>query len=221
MKIPFLSTRSGDERRPKNATPSTAAQLFVCLQKSRINAFRAVVVLAKIEQPCYNIVLRPVSRSCQSLGLQRCRRDTKMPTAVVVASIVNTSMSEAGFRQHMVEQLRDNDRSLLDKLADADSEANVVTAVLNVDEFLAYLIRRFPKAVDAAIATGANLDGATTAAAIAGSVDTAKMSEGEFMDFMLQQLDSGKIEPMVRFSDIDWEDDGDIGEDISRYPFFY
>ena len=67
-----------------------------------------------------------------------------MSTAMVVATIVNTNMSEAGFRQHVVEQLRVNDRSLLDKLADADGDANVVTAVLNVDEFLAYLIRRFP-----------------------------------------------------------------------------
>ena len=139
--------------------------------------------------------------------------DTKMPTAVVVATIVNTNMSEAGFRQHMVEQLRVNNRSLLDRLADADDEANVVTAVLNVEEFLAYLMRRFPKTVDAVIATEDV------------RIDTAKMSEGEFMDFMLQQLETGHIEPLVRFSDDDqdedWEDDGDIGEDISRHPFYY
>jgi hypothetical protein len=144
-----------------------------------------------------------------------------MPTAVVVASIVNTSMSEAGFRQHMVEQLRVNDRSLLDRLADADGNADVVTTVLNVDEFLAYLIRRFPKAVDAAISNGDMLAGAATAERTETSVDTAKMSEGEFMNYVLKQLESGEIEPTVRFSDEDWQDDGDIGEDISRYPFFY
>jgi hypothetical protein len=144
-----------------------------------------------------------------------------MPTAVVVATIVNTNMSEAGFRQHMVEQLRVNDRSLQDRLADADGDADVVTAVMNVDEFLAYLIRRFPKAVDAAISSGETLDGVATAQRVESSVDTAKMSEGEFMDFMLKQLEAGKIEPIVRFYDEDWEDDGDIGEDISRYPFFY
>jgi hypothetical protein len=148
-----------------------------------------------------------------------------MPTAVVVATIVNTNMSEAGFRQHMVEQLRVNDRSLLDKLADADSDANVVTAVLNVDDFLAYLIRRFPKAVDAVIAGGEMPDSAAVAEEIVARVDTAKMSEGEFMDYMLHQLESGQIEPAVRFADNEWEegweDDGDIGEDISRYPFFY
>jgi hypothetical protein len=144
-----------------------------------------------------------------------------MSTAVVVATIVNTNLSEAGFRQHVVDQLRVNDRSLMDRLADADGDAHVVTAVLNVDEFLAYLIQRFPKAVDAAIATD---KGAGT------SVDTSKMSEGEFMDFMLRQLDSGNVEPLARFDDSKWNDrkwddgwdeDGDIGEDISRYPFFY
>jgi hypothetical protein len=148
-------------------------------------------------------------------------------------------MSEAGFRQHMVEQLRDNDRSLQDRLADADRDANVVTAVLNVDEFLAYLIRRFPKAVDAAFATGEILESATTAVeekVLAPSIDTSqidtsqidtgKMSEGEFMNYMLGQLETGKVEPLVRFSevdfsDVDWDDEGDIGEDVSRYPFFY
>ena len=144
-----------------------------------------------------------------------------MSTAVVVATIVNTNMSEAGFRQHVVEQLRLNERSLRDRLADADGDANVVTAVLNVDEFLAYLIRHFPKAVDAAISTGDMLDRTATAEQIETSVDTAKMSEGEFMDYMLNQLEAGEIEPIVRFSDEEWEDDGDIGEDFSRYPFFY
>jgi hypothetical protein len=144
-----------------------------------------------------------------------------MPTSVVVATIVNTNMSEAGFRQHVGDQLRVNDRSLLDKLAAADGDANVVTAVLNVDEFLAYLIRRFPKSVDAAISTEDRLNGAATVERSETRVDTAKMSEGEFMDYMLEQLETGTIEPIVRFSDEDWEDDGDIGEDISRYPFFY
>jgi hypothetical protein len=51
------------------------------------------------------------------------------------------------------------------------------------------------------------------------------MSEGEFMDYMLKQLETGEIEPAVHFSadqwDDHWEDEGDIGEDFSRYPFFY
>ena len=109
-----------------------------------------------------------------------------MSTAGVVATGVNTSMSEAGCRQHGVEQPPVNDRSLLERLADGD--ANVRAA---------------------------------TAERIETSVVTDTMHEGEFMDYMLNQLEAGEIEPIVRFSDEEWEDDGDIGEDFSRYPFFY
>jgi hypothetical protein len=197
--------------------------LFFCFVFTKIANKRVldVVVLAKIERTCYNTHRKTVYQNCHLVGWYRFRRDTKMPTSVVVATIVNTNMSEAGFRQHVGDQLRVNDRSLLDKLAAADGDANVVTTVLNVDEFLAYLIRRFPKAVDAAISTGEMPDSAAAVSQSETPIDTAKMSEGEFMDYMLKQLDAGEIEPMVRFSDEEWEDDGDIGEDISRYPFFY
>jgi len=158
-----------------------------------------------------------------------------MPTAVVVATIVNTNMSEVGFRQHVVEQLRVNDRSLRDRLADADGDANVVTAVLNLDEFLSYLVHRFPKAVDAAFAVDETHEKATAVEWVEApadrSVDHAKMSEREFMNYILAQLESGELEPLVRFSNEnwsgengsgeDWEDDGDIGEDFSRHPFYY
>jgi hypothetical protein len=144
-----------------------------------------------------------------------------MPTSVVVATIVNTNMSEAGFRRHVGEQLRVNDRSLQDRLADADGEAQVVTTVLNLDALLAYLVRRFPHAVDAAIATHTKPEETAAAAPIEARMDPAKMGEGEFMDFVLQELDSGAVEPMVRFPDEYWEEDEEIGEDYSRYPFLY
>lgn len=143
-----------------------------------------------------------------------------MATSVVVATIINTNMSEAGFRQHVGEQLKVNDRSLLDRLSDADGDAHVVTTVLNVEEFLAYMIRRFPKVVDAAISTSGVLNGTPTTEKLISDVNTAKMSEGEFMNFILQQLESGEMEA-THFSDAEWEDDGDIGEDISRNPFYY
>ena len=216
MIVPFLA--------PLNVSFYLSLKAFMCVQKSRINAFNAFVVLANIERLCYNTILKDSRTSLSISWMERSRRDTEMPTAVVVATIVNTSMSEAGFRQHVVEQLRVNDRSLMDRLADADGDANVVTAVLNVEEFLAYLIRRFPKAVDAAISTGFH-DRADAAERIEKSVDAAKMSdkmsEGEFMTFVSQQLEAGEIEPSVRFTDEDWDDHEDIGEDISRYPFFY
>ncbi len=146
-----------------------------------------------------------------------------MPTAVVVATVVNTNMSEDAFRQHVVEQLRTNDRSLLDKLADADGDANVVTAVLNVDEFLTYLIRRFPKAIDAAISTADAPAQEAPAQAFETRVVSDEMSEGEFMDYVLGQIQTGQLEPMVRLSDEAWQgvEEESIGEDLSQYPFLY
>jgi hypothetical protein len=116
-----------------------------------------------------------------------------MPTAVVVATIVNTTMSEAGFRQHMAKQLHVNDRHLLNRLADADDDANVVTAVLNIDKLLAYLIRRASTAGEAAIST-AELNHAAVAEWAEAYVDTAAMSAGEFMNYVLKQLESEEIE---------------------------
>jgi len=148
-----------------------------------------------------------------------------MSTAVVVATIVNTNLSKTGFRQHVVEQLRVNDRGLRDRLADADVDANVVTAVLNVDELLAYLIRRFPPSVDVPFSTGEATDSEATPQGLETnletSVDTAKMSEGEFMNYVFNQLESGEMEQTVHFPADHWDDDEEIGEDFSHYPFYY
>jgi len=131
-----------------------------------------------------------------------------------------------------VEQLQVNDRSLRDKLADADGGANVVTAVLNVDDLVAYLMRRFPTAVDAPAATEelveevaqestATPPDRVVAAAEMHAADTSKMSEAEFMNFMFDQLESGAVEPLVQFPADHWDDDEAIGEDFSRHPFYY
>jgi hypothetical protein len=146
-----------------------------------------------------------------------------MPNAMVVATVVNTSMNEAAFRQHVVEQLRSNNGSLLNQLADADGDANVVTAVLSVDKFLAYLIGRFPKAVDAAISSGNLADGAALAEQLERSVVTDGMNEIEFMDYMLNRIEAGEIEPFARLSEEELQamEDERIGEDFSRYPFLY
>jgi hypothetical protein len=151
-----------------------------------------------------------------------------MPTAVVVATVVNTNMSQDAFRQHVVEQLRTNDRSLRDKLTDADADANVVTAVLNVEEFLAYLIQRFPKAVDAALSLGVAPEDAATAKQVDERVpltlsETKKLSEGAFMDHVLDQIETGEVKPIFRMSDQEWREaeDENIGEDFSQYPFLY
>ncbi len=61
-----------------------------------------------------------------------------MTTAVVVMSIVTTKLREAKFVDHVLEQIGRNDRDLLNKIATVDREARVVTAILNVNEFMSY-----------------------------------------------------------------------------------
>jgi hypothetical protein len=66
-----------------------------------------------------------------------------------------------------------------------------------------------------------NLDVAGSAGLV-DAVDTTRMSEGAFMDYITAQLDAGAIEPWVRFTDTDnAQDEGDIGEHESRFPFLY
>ena len=61
-----------------------------------------------------------------------------MTTAVVVTSIVTTNLGEAKFVDHVLEQVRRNDRDLLNKISAVDIDARVVTAILNVNDFMSY-----------------------------------------------------------------------------------
>jgi hypothetical protein len=49
------------------------------------------------------------------------------------------------------------------------------------------------------------------------------LSEGEFMDYVLNELRTGKRQPYARFTDADLEaiEEERIGEHFSRYPFLY
>ena len=52
---------------------------------------------------------------------------------------------------------------------------------------------------------------------------TDSLSEGEFMDYVLNELRSGKRQPQVRFSEEELEamEDERVGEHFCRYPFLY
>lgn len=49
------------------------------------------------------------------------------------------------------------------------------------------------------------------------------MSEGEFMEYVLEQLRNGQRQPYSTLTDADLEaiEEEHIGEDFSRYPFLY
>lgn len=56
---------------------------------------------------------------------------------------------------------------------------------------------------------------------ISGAVDN--LSEGEFMDYILDELRTGKRQPLVRFSEeaLQAMEDERVGEHFCRYPFLY
>lgn len=55
------------------------------------------------------------------------------------------------------------------------------------------------------------------------SVVTESLSEGELMDYVLEQWRTGQRQPYIRFTDEDLEaiEEEWIGEHFSRYPFLY
>ncbi|MFN8490063.1 MAG: hypothetical protein U0350_20920 [Caldilineaceae bacterium] len=166
-----------------------------------------------------------------------------MTTAVVVTSIVTTNLGEAKFVDHILEQIRRNDRDLLNKLAKVDVDARVVTAILNVNEFMSYANewlrqqqtekkptkkRRTAKRADPALFK--RPEEAKPSAGLAQSngmnqttVVNQAMSEGEFMEYTLAQLRQGNVQPFSSFSAEAAEqmEDEPIGEDFSRQPFLY
>jgi hypothetical protein len=62
-----------------------------------------------------------------------------MATAVVVATVVTSDLNEATCKDRLLEQIRRNDSDLRARLVDADTNANVVTAILNLEVFMQYL----------------------------------------------------------------------------------
>jgi|GEM_PF-1719798 len=158
-----------------------------------------------------------------------------MTTAVVVTSIVTTNLGEAGFLDHLLEQIRTNDRSLLRRLSDVDGEATVVTAVLDLAEFVSYasewLHRRqaappefkFPEPTFGEIDQLGVANGVSKPIATGTTVVTANMSEAEFMDYTLTQMRQGNGASVGQYSGeaLAAIEEEQIGEDFARHPFLY
>lgn len=158
-----------------------------------------------------------------------------MTTAVVVTSIVTTNLGEAGCLDHLLEQIRTNDRRLLRRLSAVDGEATVVTAVLDLAEFVSYasewLHRRqaappafkFPEPTFGEMDQPGVATGASQPIAAGTTVVTDHMSEVEFMDYTLNQMRQGKgmsvgQDREAALAAIEAEP---IGEDFARHPFLY
>lgn len=158
-----------------------------------------------------------------------------MTTAVVVTSIVTTNLGEAGFLDHLLEQIRTNDRSLLNRLSDVDGEATVVTAVLDLAEFVTYaaewLHRRqatppefkFPEPTFEEMDQLGVANGVSKPIAAGTTVVTDNMSEAEFMDYTLNQMRQGNGAPVGQYSGeaLAAMEEEQIGEDFAHRPYLY
>lgn len=140
-----------------------------------------------------------------------------MSAAMVIATVITTDMDLEKVKNFTLEQIRNNDQGLLNHLLDRGIDARVATAILNIEEFLDYLRIRQRKVAQPAPSMAVAQAPAET------MVVTDNMSELEFMEYTLQQLNHGKRESAVRFSaEALAEMEGEaIGEEFSRHPFLY
>lgn len=139
-----------------------------------------------------------------------------MTTAVVVTTIVTHNSSEAQFLDHVLEQIRNNDRDLLATLDQLGLDVRVTSAILNVGDFLHYAHQWLRHRGEDAPATQAN-GGAPT------QVCTENMSEAEFMEFILEELDTGTQPAYARLTAAELEamEEETIGDHHSQHPFLY
>jgi hypothetical protein len=139
-----------------------------------------------------------------------------MATAVVVATVVTTDLSEASCKDRLLAQIRRNDSDLRAQLSDEDTNANVVTAILNIEEFMDY-VREWSQRKGRANGTNARQEIAET------TVITDGMDEFEFMEHALQQLRQNGTNHFVALDDgmLAAMEEETPGEDLSRFPFRY
>ncbi len=143
-----------------------------------------------------------------------------MSTAMVITTVITTDVDVEKVKTFTLEQIRDNDQSLLNNLLDRGVDAHVTTAILNIEEFLEYMrIRRRKLARQKAAQPIAVAPQETPATVVV----TDEMSELEFMEFTLQQLQSGEQTPLVTLSQaaVEAMEEEHIGEDFSHRPFLY
>lgn len=140
-----------------------------------------------------------------------------MTTAVVVATVVQTNMSESALRTAVLEQVRDHERDLVASLADRGEEANVVTAILNVEEFMNYMLQRLPRPADTTqVPVKSDSKHMTT-------VQPGDMSEVDFMNAILDEMQTGTHQPSVYLTEADYQalEDETPGAHLGQHPYLY
>lgn len=141
-----------------------------------------------------------------------------MAISVVVATVVQTNMSEAALRTAVLDQVRNHERDLSACLADRGEEANVVTAILNVEEFMKYMLQRLPRPADAAPAPKSEVKPKHLT-----TVEPNAMSELDFMNAILDEMQAGTRQPTVHLTEADYQalEDETPGAHLGQHPYLY
>lgn len=148
-----------------------------------------------------------------------------MSTAMVIATVITSDVDVEKVKTLTLEQIRNNDRGLINNLLDRGVDASITTAILNIDEFLDYIRIRGRKRPSKAI--GRRNKAGTVVEAVANQANTVvatdSMSELEFMEYTLQQINHGKHEAVVKMNQetLAVMEEEPIGESFSRQPFLY
>jgi len=137
-----------------------------------------------------------------------------MTTAVVVTTIVTEEAEKTMFVDQLTEQIRKNDSALQANLTKMNLDAQVVSTVFNLAEFTNRFKEWLSQQEEQAKA-------ATNGVAMVKHQD--EMSEAEFMDFVVQQLDQGQQPLYARSMNEEATEERDelIGDEFSRRPFLY
>jgi hypothetical protein len=141
-----------------------------------------------------------------------------MSTTMVITTVVTTDveieMDVEKVKQSAFDHVRNHEQTLVKKLTDQGVEAQVTTAIFDVNQLLDYLRLRRQAERDQA---------ATPAPTPSVAVDPARMSEWEFVAYTLQQQATGAEQPTVSLSAeaVAAIEEEQIGEELSRYPFLY
>jgi hypothetical protein len=138
-----------------------------------------------------------------------------MTTAVVVTTIVTDQPGEETVAEQLLAQVRQTTQTLQVHLTQQNLEAQVTLAVFDVADFVhcvnEWLRRRGETAITPAAAESAL------------ATPVADMSEAEFMDYVLDQIDQGRSPGYARITaaQLAAMDDEEIGAHFSQHPYLY
>lgn len=148
-----------------------------------------------------------------------------MSTAMVITTVITSDVDVEKVKTLTLEQIRNNDQGLINNLMDRGVDARITTAILNIDEFLDYIRIRRRKEPSKTLAKPSRTKARVEAVApqVNTVVVTDNMSELEFMEYTLQQINNGKHATGVKMNQetLAVMEEEPIGESFSRQPFLY